>query len=87
MAISREQREATRLVDATSDMRWNHHLFGRLLAEQPDAIAVNVAGSFLAFFEMLATRYDATDVKNPEMARLLRIANATRDAYYAEFGI
>lgn len=85
MAMSREQREVTRLVDATSDMRWNHHLFGRLLAEQPDAIAINVAGSFLAFFEMLAHRYEVGDFEDAEMARLLRIAKSIRDTYYQEF--
>lgn len=85
MAMSREQKEVTRLIDATSDMRWNHHLFGRLLAEQPNLIVLNTAGSFLAFFEMLATRYEVGDFDNPEMAKLLRISKKIRDTYYSEF--
>ncbi len=85
MAVDREQREVTRLVDATSDMRWNAHKFGRLLAEQPDFILLNTASSFLAFFEMLAIRYEVGDFDNAEMAKLLRISKSVRDTYYQEF--
>lgn len=87
MAVGREQSAVKRLTDSVADMRWDHKMFGRLAAEQPAPMTVELAGSFLSFFEMLSLRYEAGDFENEEMRKVCRLSKRITQAWYDEYFI
>ena len=84
MPVSKEQKLVAQIVDAVSDRRFNPHKFGRLAQAQPLSVLCLEADAYLAFFEMLAIRWDAGDFDGSDHD-LFRIAKRIAVVWQEEY--
>lgn len=87
MATGKEEKAATALVNAVSDVRFNPHKFGRHLSDQPIDILNLTAPALLSFFEMLSHRFTAGDIASPEEYQLFRVAKRVTQVWAEETSI